>query len=72
MAQGGEGARPMSSTVPPIAGYDKPTSDQVLAWIAEAIDRGQRSNINTPEALASMVVRELRAHSVKLVVHRFD
>lgn len=57
---------------PSIAGYDKPTADQVLRWVAEAIARGLRSNIQDPEALASMVLRELRAHDVKLVVHKFE
>lgn len=62
----------MTGDPPTIRGYDKPTADQVLTWIAEALERGRRANLSDPRALASMVLRELRAHDVKLVVHRFD
>lgn len=46
---------------------DRPTADQVRGWIAGAIGRGIRANVGEPAALSSMIVRELRSHSVKLI-----
>lgn len=55
-----------------IRGYDKPTADQIRAWLTERIELLQRSNITDPAAIADTVIRELRRRNVRLVVHRFD
>lgn len=68
----GPGGKPIGPDIPPLRGYDKPTADQLLTWIADAIARGQRANIGDPVALASMVMGALRAQSVKMIVHHFD
>lgn len=45
----------------------KPTSDQVRAWMVEALERGRRAQIQGDAALVDMVLRDLQAKGVRLV-----
>jgi hypothetical protein len=51
----------------------KPTSSDIEKLIAAVLDRADRVGVRmSNEARASMIMRELRAHEVKLVWHKFN
>ncbi|MDR3436396.1 hypothetical protein [Telmatospirillum sp.] len=48
----------------------KPTSDDIMDWIADSLTRAQSVNIVDKRAIADMILRDLKAKGVRLFFDR--